>query len=180
MASKSISRFVFVCLFSSMSCAGFCLCRAKPQICLCSGKSKFSLHRSVEVFCTREKAAFRWGLFRSKPFPRRLHLRVCPRLLPLLPRITLTTLTIKTQKKRKSLCIWWKKRQAIILCLSLVLGILNLFLTLGFKRRNLFPNGMSKQCVLFCFVFLIWRWSMDGILFRLGSPSIQLSCTSHD
>lgn len=124
-------------------CSGFCLCRAKPQICLCSGKSKFSLHRSVEVFCTREKAAFRWGLFRSKPFPRRLHLRVCPRLLPLLPRITLTTLTTKIQKKRKSLCIWWKKRQAIILCLSLVLGILNLFLTLGFKRRNLFPNGMS-------------------------------------
>ncbi len=146
MALKSISRFEFVYVFSSMSCLGFLSFVAKPnclpkRLCLRSGKFKFSLHRFVEVFCTREKAAFRWGLCRSKPLPRRLHLLVCPLLFPLPPRITLTMLTIKIQKKRKSQCISWKKRQATILCLFLVIG--------WFFLKFLFPGFYKKTSLIF-------------------------------
>lgn len=96
---------VRTCLFILLNVMYGILSLSRSPILSLFGKSKFSLHRSVEVFCTRENAAFRWGLCRSKPFPRRLHLRVCPRLLPLPPRITPTTLTKKIPKKRKSQCI---------------------------------------------------------------------------
>ena len=127
---------ICLCILINVMFGIFVICR-EAQLCLRSGKFKFSLHRFVEVFYTREKAAFRWGLCRSKPLPRRLHLRVCPRLFPLPPRITLTMLTIKIQKKRKSQCISWKKRQAIILVCFLSLEFFFKFLIRGFLKRRL-------------------------------------------
>ena len=133
MASKSTSRYCIFLIFNVTLGMPFLVIEL-ILVCVFSNHILLS-NRFMGAFWTTENPAFRWGSCRSKKLLPRLHLRPCPRLFPLPPRLTQTMITIKMSKrKKKSQCISWKRRHAIILC------SLKCFL-------YMWPSGASKYDV---------------------------------
>lgn len=77
-----------------------------------------------------------------------------------------------SKRRKKSLCISWKRRQATILCSSWVFSIC--------LTPPLASPWIEDAKLNVPLAFPKFRWSTGGPLLHLGSPLIQPNFTSHD